>query len=253
MMMNKDIAQSDDLARKTNRKWEELPSLVWNIFFLEYFFVLCFFFFCPCVYQTSVLLPFFSNRWFQCNASWNDRSLGGGCVTTSVCVCVYYVCVCLRPVVMETCCGVSAPAAGGVVPCCIVGNFFESISLAGVHGLHVGGAGVPLDGVEDGRQLLIGGDLGLELWHQRRLLGLGDRQQRHHGSHRWPLQLVLLFKLLLHRICFHLHNRHSHSVILSLLQFPVSECDLFLWWAYQSDSSPTSFIISSCELPLYKK
>jgi len=39
MMMNKDISQSDDLAKKTNRKWEELPSLMWNFSFFEYFFL----------------------------------------------------------------------------------------------------------------------------------------------------------------------------------------------------------------------
>lgn len=66
-MMNREISQSDDLARKTNRKWEELPSLVWNLFFWNYFFCFVYFLFFVFVRFVRVrepyvrLLPFFSN------------------------------------------------------------------------------------------------------------------------------------------------------------------------------------------------
>lgn len=144
------------------------------------------------------------------------------CVTTFECVCVY---VYVRPVVMETCCRFSAPAAGW----CHVASWDLAVSLAGVHGLHVGGAGVPLDGVKDGRQLLIGRDLGLELRHQRRLLGLGDRQQRHDGSHRRPLQLVLLLELLLHRVRLHLRRRPGRKVIKYFYLFTEVQFQIYIY------------------------
>lgn len=168
---------------------------------------------CPCVSHPSIrFLSLPTAESVQCIM---ERSIARrGCVTTSVCVNVcMHVCVCLRPVVMETCCRVSAPAAGGAV--LLRGNLFQSVGfLAGVHGFHVGRAGVSLDGVKDGCQLLIGRDLRLELGHEWRLLRLGDGKQRDDSSHRRPLQLVLLLKLLLDRVRLHLwrRGRRSHQV-----------------------------------------
>ena len=94
--MIREISQSHDLTRKTNRKWEELPSLLWNLFFLIFlcFFVRCFCPFCPCVWaerQSSSTL-FHQLISVQCIM---ERSIARrGCVTTSVCVCVC-VCVCV--------------------------------------------------------------------------------------------------------------------------------------------------------------
>lgn len=52
-MMNMEINQTDDLARKTNRKWEELLSLEWNLFFVLSYLSMC---------ESSVHpLPFSSN------------------------------------------------------------------------------------------------------------------------------------------------------------------------------------------------
>lgn len=68
MMMNREISQSDDLARKTNRKWEELPSLIWNLFFWIFF---CFFcslflsFLSVCVSRTSVVFLSFPTADFS--------------------------------------------------------------------------------------------------------------------------------------------------------------------------------------------
>lgn len=62
MMMNREVGQSGGLARKTNRRWEELPSLVWNLFFWNFFIIFllflfcCFCPFCPSVSRLSVSL-----------------------------------------------------------------------------------------------------------------------------------------------------------------------------------------------------
>ena len=93
----------------------------------------------------------------------NDRSLGKGmCLSTThirVCVCVCVtVYVCVNVCVVYSVSSWLHAAGGGassssVVPCCIVVNV---VFLAGVHGLHVGRTGVPLDGVKYCGQLLIG-------------------------------------------------------------------------------------------------
>lgn len=80
MMMNKEINQLDDLARKTKRKWEELPSLVCNFLFLSYFSM--------CEPSIRPSTSFLFQQLIQCNASWNDRSLGEG-VSLQFCVCVW--------------------------------------------------------------------------------------------------------------------------------------------------------------------
>lgn len=46
MTMICEISQSDDLTRKTKRRWEELPKLM-ELIFLAFF--LCVLYFCPCV------------------------------------------------------------------------------------------------------------------------------------------------------------------------------------------------------------
>lgn len=165
---------------KINRRWEELPSLKRNSFFWIF---LC-----------------FSPRVNVKSSSIARRRCVNLCVCVRACMCV---CVCFLLSWIRAA-GFNAPAAG-VVLWCNRGRWWTA-SLTGVHGFHVGGAGVSLDGVKDSRQLLIGWDLRLKLRHERRLLGLGDGQQGHHSPHGRPLQLILLLKLLLYRVGLHLQR-----------------------------------------------
>lgn len=199
----------------------ELIFLEFILFFLLFSSFLLFFVFvlfvhvcvCVCVWAVHQSSSFLFQQLISVQCIMERSIARRGGVTTIVCVhvCVF-VCVCVL-LLWKHAAGLALQQRGW----CRVASWelVLSIFLTGVHGLHVGGAGVPLDRVKDGRQLLIGWDLGLELRHQRRLLCLGDRQQSDDSSHCRPLQLVLLLKLLLHWV--RLHLRRKTRIFYSLL------------------------------------